>query len=104
MTHEVTLKVDGRKINFRFGTRAFYRCSQHRGTDLGGLLKQAGEDFIGYWRDIVYFAALDCEENGLDDLNPDQIFDWIDRMDEKDVDRLMDAHKNARVLGKKIMG
>ena len=103
MTHEVTLKIDGKPVKFRFGTRAFYRTAQHRETDLAGLLKQASSDFIGYWRDICYFAALDCDENKLADLALDDVFTWFDTIPEKDIDRLYEAHRNARVLGKAIM-
>ena len=104
MTHETAIKIDGRIINFRFGIRAFYRCSQFYETDFTGLFKRAESDFIGYWRTIVYFAALDCEENGLAELEPDDVFTWFDKLPERDHARLLTAHNNAKILGKQLGG
>lgn len=103
MTHEVTVKIDGKPVKFRFGTRTFHNCSVDMGLDLAGLFTEAQRDYLKYWARIVYWAAKDCPENDLARL-PEDSFEWFDMMDEKSNAAIQSAHANAKILGKSIRG
>ena len=104
MTNEITLKVSGRRVRFLFAMKTFYDFQTSRNTDLSGLFEYCRADYLGWWRDLVYWAAINGGSELPDPFTPDVVFTWFDDMSESDHDKLKSTYLNTRIMGKRIGG
>lgn len=103
MTHEATVKIAGVKTRFSFCTQAYYNLTVKYNCTLAEVFQRAQNNWLEYYRDILFEAASVCPENNVEKL-PANVFDWLDTIDIKDADIIRKAHDNARILGKPISG
>ena len=104
MTNETTIKINGKRIRFLFSIKTFYDFQTSRDTDLAGLSEYCKKDYLGWWRDLIYWAALTGGSALPDPFTPDTVFEWFDGMSESDHELLKQTYLNTRILGKRIGG
>ena len=98
--HEAT--INGKKMPLKFGTNAFELLTTMHNKDLSGLDEILNSP--GGMRDLVFCAAKAVQLAKGQELkvNVYEIGDWLDEMEQKDLDAIMKAFGEAKVYGNKL--
>jgi len=103
---QITKKIGKESLTFHFGMGAFHLFCELRNILLTDIQQEFEKDQMGSLADLLYSTAK--FNLLLKDIEPDfnryTAFTWIDQMDEKTLNEIMETFSKAQILGKSLGG